>query len=260
MLPDYPTAFWFCAVVAVTFIGIAKTGFSGGVGVISTPLMALTIPVADAAALLLPLLIICDVFAVKHYWNRFNRRNVKLLLPGAVLGIAVGSFFFGYFRNNQRILQVMIGLLALLFVLFQAFRAAILGALEKRQPPAAEGILMGAISGFTSTLAHAGGPPVAIYLLPQKLPRDLFMGTTVIFFAVVNLIKLIPYTSLGLLRAGNLTTIILLAPLTYVGVKLGIYLNKRSTDLWFNRVVYTILLLTGLQLTLGRNLLGILLG
>jgi hypothetical protein len=119
---------------------------------------------------------------------------------------------------------------------------------------------MGAISGFTSTLAHAGGPPVAMYLLPQKFPRDLFVGTTVIYFAVVNLVKLIPYHTLGLLRVGDLATIMILAPLTYVGVRLGIYLNRRFTDLWFNRLVYTILFLTGVQLVLGKNMIAMLFG
>ena len=116
---------------------------------------------------------------------------------------------------------------------------------------------MGAASGFISTLAHAGGPPVLMDLLPQKLEKALFVGTTVIFFASVNLIKLLPYYALGLLRAGDTKAILMLAPLTYVGVRLGIYLNKRFSDLWFNRVVYGILFLTGLQLVLGRNLLGL---
>jgi uncharacterized membrane protein YfcA len=150
--------------------------------------------------------------------------------------------------------------LALWFVLFQAFRAIILGVLEKRGPYAVEGILMGAISEFTSTLAHAGGPPLVMYLLPQKFPRDLFVGTTVIFFAVINLVKLVPYHALGLLKMGNLMTIMFLAPLTYVGVRLGIYLNRRFTDLWFDRVVYTILFLTGLQLVLGQNIITMLFG
>ena len=93
-MPDYPMAFWFLAAFAVVFVGIAKAGFGGGIGVVATPLMALTIPVADAAAILLPLLIACDVFAVTHYWGRFDRRSIKLMLPGAVVGIAVGAFFF----------------------------------------------------------------------------------------------------------------------------------------------------------------------
>jgi len=260
MLPEYSLFFWVCAVIAVTFVGIAKAGFGGGIGIIATPLMALTISVADAAALMLPLLIACDIFAVNHYRTRFDRRSIKLLLPGAVLGIGTGAFFFGYFSDNERILQTGLGILSILFVLFQATRTLIMGALEKRHPRAGEGVLMGAAAGFTSTLAHAGGPPVSIYLLPQKLPREQFVGTTVIFFAAINLIKLVPYYNLGLLRPGNLMTTLLLAPLSYAGVRLGIFLNGRFSDAWFNRAVYVILFLTGLQLVLGRNLLDILFG
>jgi len=109
-------------------------------------------------------------------------------------------------------------------------------------------VLMGTIAGFTSTLAHAGGPPIAIYLLPQKLSPSLYVGTAVIFFAIVNAVKLLPYWSLGMLKVGNIATIAMLAPLTYVGVKLGLYLNNRFSQKWFDRVVYGVLFLSGLQL------------
>jgi uncharacterized membrane protein YfcA len=210
----------------------------------------LTIPVTDAAAQLLPLLIIIDAFSVFHYRTRFHRPSFWRLLPGALLGVALGAFFFGHFQGNQRILKIGIGVLALAFVVFQLTRSLIEGALRRRAPGTAEGLLWGAVSGFTSTLAHAGGPPVAIYLLPQRLPRDLFVGTTVIYFAVINLVKLIPYHSLGLLRTGNLLTILLLAPLTWAGVRLGIHLNRRFNDTWFNRVIYALLFFTGWQLIL----------
>ncbi len=255
---DYPTAFWILAAVAVTFVGIAKAGFGGGIGIIATPLMALVIPVADAAAILLPLLIVCDVFAVLHYRRNFDRRSIKLLLPGAVVGIAVGAMFFGYSSGNERVLQIGLGVLSVVFVAFQAARALIFGYFTERHPPAAEGVAMGAVSGFTSTLAHAGGPPVTVYLLPQGMPRDLFVGTTVIFFASINQIKLIPYLGLGILGAGHLLTILILSPLSYVGVRLGIYLNRRFSEVWFNRVVYTFLLMTGIQLIAGRSFLDLL--
>lgn len=245
---------------AVVFVGIAKAGFGGGVGVVATPLMALTIPVTDAAAILLPLLMVCDFFSVRHYRSQFDRRSVVLLLPGAALGIAVGVFFFGYFKGNERVLQVGIGVLALGFVLFQAGKAALLGALEKRRPPGWVGALMGTVAGFTSTLAHAGGPPVTVYLLPQGLPRQLFVGTTVILFAAINLMKLGPYYWLDLFHVGNLKAIALLSPLAYVGVALGIWLNRHFTDLWFNRIVYGILFVSGVQLVLGRSLLGLAFG
>ena len=178
------------------------------------------------------------------------------MLPGAVIGIALGAAFFGYFATNERVLQIGLGILAALFVLYQLGRGALTAAIARRHPHTAEGVLMGMVSGFTSTLAHAGGPPATIYLLPQKLPREIFVGTTVVFFASINQIKLIPYIVLDLLTIGHLGTIAVLAPLSYVGVKIGIFLNARFTDLWFNRIVYTVLLLTGIQLILGKSLLS----
>jgi uncharacterized protein len=248
ILPDHSLLFWISAICAVTMVGISKAGFGAGVGVIATPLMALTISVADAAALLLPLLILCDIVAVCSYGTNFHRRSIKYLMPGAVIGIGAGSFFFGSFIGMDHVMRIGIGVLAVVFVIFQATRAYILGALKERRPHAAEGVLMGAIAGFTSTLAHAGGPPIAVYLLPQKLTPTLYVGTAVIFFAITNALKLFPYWSLGMLKVGNITTIALLSPLTYVGVKLGLYLNNRFSQKWFDRVVYGVLFLSGLQL------------
>lgn len=113
-------------------MGVAKAGFGGGIGIIATPLLALTMPVSDAAALMLPLLIACDVFAVRHYYSNFDGKSVKRLLPGALLGIGAGAFFFGYFSQHERVLEVGLGVLALLFVLFQLGRSFVLGAAEKR--------------------------------------------------------------------------------------------------------------------------------
>jgi uncharacterized membrane protein YfcA len=255
-LPEYSILFWISAVAAVTLVGIAKAGFGGGVGVVATPLMALTISVTDAAALFLPLLIACDVFSLWHYRGAYSAAALKRLLPGAIAGIGAGTLFFGYFQAEPRILRIGIGLLALAFVGFQVFRTFIVeGMARKSEPTTALGVTLGALSGFASTLAHAGGPPVAVYLLPQKLSRDTFVGTSVVFFAVVNALKLIPYHFLGLIKMGNLTTILLLSPLTYVGVRLGIYLNRSFSDVWFNRVVYTILFLTGIDLVWGGNII-----
>ncbi|MEC9381197.1 MAG: sulfite exporter TauE/SafE family protein [Candidatus Latescibacterota bacterium] len=248
LLPDYPALFWPAAAMAVVFIGVAKAGFGGGAGVIGTPLMALTISVGDAVALLLPLLIFCDFFSVWHYRTTFHRRSARLMLPGAALGIGIGMLFFGQFLGNQQVMRGGIGTLALLIVIYQIFRVRWLGRIEARRPHAAEGVLMGTISGFTSTLAHAGGPPVAIFLLPQHLPRREFVGSTVIIFAAINLMKVGPYVWLDLYHVGNLATVVVLAPLTFVGVRLGIWLNARFTDSWFNRAVYVILVVTGIRL------------
>ena len=255
MLPVYPTAFWVCAVGAVLLIGIAKAGFGGGVGILALPLLALTVPVADAAALLLPLLMACDVFAVQHYRETFDKVSVVRLLPGWILGIGAGAFFFGYISHNARALEVGLGSLALVFGCFQVGRALSVGALQKRHPGRLEGRLLGAAAGGTATIAHAGAPPVGIYLLPQQLPRQVFVGTTVIFFAALNVLKVPPYWGLGLFTADILKTTLVLAPLAYAGVKTGIFLNARFTDRWFNRVIYALLAVTAVQLILGGSLL-----
>jgi uncharacterized protein len=241
-------------------VGISKAGFGGGVGAVATPLMALTISVTDAAAILLPLLIIADFFSLRHYWKVYDRHSMKLLLPGGLIGIMIGALFFGYFSDNERILKMGLGAIALAFVMFQVIRSLLLGAMIKSRPADPVGVALGVAAGFTSTLAHAGGPPATMYLLPQQLPRHIFVGTNVLFFALLNLVKLAPYAYLGLLRVGNITTILILAPLAYVGVRLGVYLNKRFTDRWFNRLVYSLLFLTGLELVTGRSIIHFLAG
>ena len=253
-LPAYPMEFWVAALVAVILVGISKGGFGSGIGVAATPIIALTISAADAAALLLPLLIVADIFAVRQYYRRFNKTNLIQLTTGALIGIAIGWFYFGYFSNNERILKLGIGLLALAFVVFQLGRTYLLGALAERKPRKGEGVFWGIVAGFVSTLAHVGSPPVLIHLLPQKLTRDVFVGTMVIFFMIMNLVKLGPYAQLGLLRIGNLTTILVLSPVAYVGVKMGVALNRRFNDVWFNRVIYFALMITAIQLIAGRSI------
>ena len=259
-LPSYPPEFWAVAIFALVLVGIAKAGFGSGPGLLATPLIALTVPVAEAAALLLPLLIIVDIFSVRHYYREYDRHSLNIILPAAVVGIVAGGFAFSYFSDHERIMQIGIGVLALIFVLFQVFRSLIFGAIAGHRPPAWLGMILGAIGGFTSTLAHAGGPPITIYLLPQRLPRNLFVGTTVITFFIINLVKLIPYSLLGLLQVGNLLTVLILSPFAFIGVRIGIYLNRRFEDDWFNRIIYVILFLTGLQLVIGRSLLSLFVG
>ncbi len=256
-LPDYPVAFWVTAAFVMILTGMGKSGFGSGLGALGTPLLALTIPVADAAALLLPLLIIMDMFTVPHYRTQFDRRHLRILLIGAVLGIAIGAYYFEAFSHNERAMKMGIGGLAVLFVIIQVTRSLIFGALSDHRPPPVVGWILGAVGGFTSMIAHAGGPPVTIYLVPQRLPRAVYVGTAAILFALINLIKLVPYYFLGLLRIGNVSTILILAPLAYVGVWLGILLNQHFTDKWFTRFIYTFLFLTGLDLLTGWNLVSV---
>ncbi len=257
--PEYSFAFWIAATFAVLLAGMAKGGFGSGMGAASTPIIALTISAAEAAALLLPLMLVADAFAVQHYYRRFDKPSLIQLVSGAMVGIALGWFFFGYFRHNEEVLKMGIGILALGFVLFQILRSILLGSIANRQPHPAQGVSWGTLAGFTSTLAHVGGPAVLMHLLPQKLPREVFVGTSALFFSIVNLVKLIPYGQLGLLRIDNMMVVIILAPLAFLGVRAGIMLNKRFTDLWFNRFIYFALTLIAIQLVAGRNIIELIL-
>lgn len=254
-LPQYPPEFWVCAVISVLLIGISKAGFGAGIGVIATPLMALTIPTATAAAILLPLLIFADFMAIFRYKARFDRRNLLILVPGALLGIVIGWLFFGYFRHNERILKIGIGILAIGFVVFQLAYFKLKGITAKQNPAVSKGVFWGVLSGFSSTLAHVGSPPVMVYLLPQNMPRGIYVGTTIYFFAITNVVKLIPYYQLNLLHVWDMEIVLLLLPAAFFGVWLGYRLNNWFSDTWFKRFIYGLLFLTGVQLILGIDLI-----
>lgn len=249
--PDYPATFWLVAPLALFILGVDKAGFGGGVGVVAAPLIALTIPVPAVAGLLLPILLFADCLSVRHYYRTFDPASLRVLLPGGVLGILLGALVFTYLSHHVRLLRVSVGVMALLFVLFQISRSWRTGALAQQRPPTVIGLLLGALAGFGSTVIHAGGPFAVFYLLPQQLARERFVGSMVLFFAALNVLKLIPYAYLGLMRPGDLLPILLLLPLTFASVRLGIYLNQRFDNTWFIRLLYGLLCLTGLQLILG---------
>ena len=252
--------FWITAVITIILAGISKGGFGSGPAAIATPLLSLVMPVAEAAALLLPILLIADAFTIHQYRNDVDRPNLKALLPGAMIGVVLGSLVFYQFVGNERVLKFGIGVIAVSFVLYQLLRNRLAQSLTKRTPSVFMGWIMGAIAGFVSTLAHVGGPIVVMYLLPQRLPRHLFIGTAAVFFFIVNTVKLIPYTILDLFAVGNLWITLLLLPVAYIGVRVGVWLNNRFTDKWFNRVMYSVLLIVGIQLILGKSFVGLIFG
>jgi uncharacterized protein len=252
MLPDYPTLFWFFAAFVALLIGVDKSGFGGGISVIAVPLLALAIPPADASALVLPVLIFGDILAFRSYRKTIDKKNFRLLLPCLLVGVLIGAFFFQAVIDNKRVLNVGIAVIALGFVMFQVTREALFKRLEHHPPAKLWGLLLGTTAGFTSMIAHVGGPLVTIFLLPQNLGKASFVGTSITLFFITNIVKLPLYGLLGLLHIGNALVVLLLLPLTYVGSRLGLFLNQRFSNLWFNRVMYFFLTLTALQLLLRR--------
>lgn len=241
--------------LAALMVGVAKAGLGGGVGVLATPLMALAMPVSEAVALMLPVLIGTGFFTVAHYRRAASSRDLWLLVPGSLLGVAVGAFAFDALADQERLLEAVVGALVLAFVAWRLGAPYITGRLQKAAPPSlAWGTVMGAVAGFGSTLAHAGGPPVTVYLLPRGLPRRVFVGTTAWFFFVLNLVKLMPYAWLGLLSFRRLALALALLPLAALGTYLGVWLLRLMSERVFIRFITVLLALTGLQLLLGQNL------
>jgi uncharacterized membrane protein YfcA len=235
--------FYAAAIPAILLVGVAKGGFGSGAGVFATPLMALTVPIPQAAAIMLPILIVMDGVGLWAYRGTFSRENLRLMLAGGLLGVAFGSLAFHYLSDAW--IRVILGAMSVGFVVQ---RYAIRAGERPARPSAASGFFWSTVSGLTSTIAHAGGPPLSIYLLPQRLDKAVLVGTTVVFFAVINAVKLIPYAWLDLFDARNLTTSLALAPLAPVGIWIGFSLMRRVSEALFYRICYGLLLVVGLRL------------
>nr|WP_261872452.1 sulfite exporter TauE/SafE family protein [Amphritea japonica] len=222
--------------------GISKSGFAGGVGVISVPLMSLYIGPVQAAAIMLPLLILMDYFSVRAWWTHKRNDLLKIMVPGAMLGIFTGYLLFDYLDDD--ILRLLLGGLSICFALWGLFNGAKSG--EGGSPFV--GYLSSSVAGFTSFIAHAGGPPMNFYLIPMKLPREQFLGTAVVFLAIVNLLKLVAYGALGQINTDNLLIGLVLAPLAWVGIRIGLIIHKMLDDKLFYRIILIMLLIVGIKL------------
>jgi uncharacterized membrane protein YfcA len=236
-------AFYALAVPAVLLMGLAKSGFLGGFGSLAVPLMSLAVPVPQAAAIMLPLLLVMDAAGLQRLWRERDRDLLRLLLPAGLLGTVVGTLSFGMLSDKT--VAAVVGGLTLAFL---AQRLAFPPRADAPPPSRTLGFALGVASGFTSFVAHAGSPPIAAYVLPLRLPPITFAATMAVFFAAVNLSKWIPYAWLGLIDARNMATSLVLLPLAPVGVWLGVALTRRIRATWFYRIAYTGMFLTGAKL------------
>ncbi len=236
--------FYLAAVPAILLFGISKGGFGGGLGVLAVPLMALAIPPAQAAAVMLPILMVMDLGALWAWRRQWDHGLMKILLPAGLLGTVLGTLTFTLFTVAG--LKLALGAIAIGFVL-QRWLARAEGAAPASRS-IAKGWFWGAVAGLTSFIAHAGGPPISVYLLPQRLPPAVLMGTVSLLFAALNCSKVLPYWWLGLFSAENLLASAALAPVGLGGIWLGVRLHKRLDAALFYRLMYAFLLVTGLKL------------
>ena len=242
--------FYLAAIPAVLLFGISKGGFGGGLGMLAVPLMALVISPVQAAGILLPLLCVMDIISIWQYRGRWVRSELAIMIPASLIGIGIGTLLFGYM--SVEVVKLVVGTVAVVFTLHYAYNRFLSSAANHADFPPAAGIAGGAVGGFTSFVAHAGGPPVNMYLLRRPLDRTEFVATTVLLFAVINYVKLVPYAWLGQLSTGNLLTSLVLLPLAPAGVLIGVWLHKRISDRLFFGVVYVLLFVIGVKLISDR--------
>jgi hypothetical protein len=240
--------FYFMTALVALIIGLSKGGLGGMPGALATPLMALVMPANEAIGLLLPILMLADIFAVAAYWQRWNSRLVWLLIPGAVVGVTIGTYFIT--NAPTRALQIAVGVIVLLFAIYKIFEKRVLRSL-KYQPRDWHGLVAGTIAGFSSALAHTGGPPVSVYLLMQNVAPYVFNATAAIFFLILNWIKVPYYWYAGLFNFQLLWQVIWIMPLVPVGVWLGKRFSSRVNKETFDWVIVSLLVITSVMLIIG---------
>ena len=238
--------FYAIAIPAVLLSGISKGGLSG-LGALSVPMLALVISPAQAAGLMLPILCLMDLFGLWAYRTTWSRSQMRVLLPGSLLGIGIGVLAFGHLNDNA--VRVLIGLIAVLFSINQWLKPLLQRQLAEAPPPSsAKGLFWSGMAGFTSFVAHAGGPPINAYVLPMRLVPVVFSATMGAFFFAINLSKWIPYAWLGLLDLRNMATSLVLLPLAPLGVWIGVRMAHRIRPQLFYRLIYAGMFLTGCKL------------
>ncbi len=235
--------FYAAAIPAMIILGISKGGF-GAIGILTVPILALVISPVQAAAIVLPILLISDIVAVISYRGLYDLTTIKIMLPGALVGIGIGWWTAAWVTENE--IRLIIGAISVLFTLNYWFRDRL------RQHPhghnIATGGFWGMVTGFTSFVSHAGGPPFQMYAVPLRFSPRIFTGTSVVLFFVVNWVKTVPYFLLGQFDLTNLETSAVLLPISIPATFLGIWLVKVLDAAVFYRAVYILIFVVGLYL------------
>ena len=245
--------FYAVALPAVLILGLAKGGLAG-IGMLAVPLMSLAVSPVEAATIVLPILLVQDVVSVWVFRKSWDRRSVAIMLPGAVVGITLGYLLAA--RVSTAAVELAVGMTSIAFgaqQLWKSRHAPLQGTSAKDWV----GAVCGVAVGFTSQIAHAGGPPFQIYMLPKRLPRDEFIGTSAIFFAIVNWLKVPAYVALGQFTRPNLLTAAVMLPVAILATLAGVYVIRRITGTAFYIILYAILMLVGARLVWsGASALG----
>ena len=235
--------FYAVSIPAVLLMGVSKSGFGAGFGSLAVPLMALAVTVPQSVAIFMPILFVMDILGMAAFRKDFDIQLLRFLIPCGLVGIVIGALLFSLLNAHT-----VAGIVGVFTLLFLAQRLLFPPTVESRPPPRWVGAILTATAGFTSFIAHAGGPPINAYVIPLRLSPIRFTATMAFFFFVINLAKWIPYAWLGLLDLRNLLTSLVLLPIAPMGVWLGVWLARRIDQILFYRLVYVGMFLTGIKL------------
>jgi uncharacterized membrane protein YfcA len=237
--------FWSVAVATVAIVALSKSGLLGSLGMVGVPLLALVMPAREAAGMLLPLLCIMDVIGLLAFRREVNWPVVRVMLAGGLSGTLVGWALWSFITDAEVLL--IVGIITMLFIIDAVVPWR--KRLAEGAPPSRPwGVFWGGVAGLTSFISHTGGPPAQIYLLPQRMPPNIYSGTTVVFFAAINFSKLIPYYFLGQLSVANLEVGAILAPIAIVFMLAGVWLVRRVSAKLFYQVAYVLVFFIALKL------------
>ncbi|MDB5677558.1 sulfite exporter TauE/SafE family protein [Sphingomonas bacterium] len=240
------TALFFAlAVPAVILLGLSKGGFVG-MGALSLPILALAVSPVRAAAILLPVLIVQDVVGVWVFRRSWDGHVLGWMLPGSVAGIALGWWYAA--SVPEAAVLGLVGAISMVFGLYRLWIARGGKVAAPARSPGWVGTLFGVASGFTSQIAHAGQPPFQIWALPRGLDRDTLVGTTAIFFAATNWLKVPAYWQLGQFTQANLTAAASLIRVAIVSTLAGVWLVRRVSPARFYTAIYVLMVLVGAKL------------
>lgn len=237
--------FWVAAAFAALLVGGSKGGVPG-VGILGVPVLSQVISPVVAAGLLLPIFILSDLYGLWLYRKNYDARNINLIVAAATIGIAVGWATAQY--NSDALVKFFVGSIGLWYAADLYFKSRNKMEMKPRPADIPRGLFWGSLAGFTSFVAHAGGTPYQMFVLPQKLDKMTYAGTTTIVFSIINLLKLPPYWQLGQVNAGSLWTAAYLVPVALFGAWGGYKLTKLLPEKTFFKWVEVALFCVSLKL------------
>lgn len=238
--------FLYFAIPAVIFAGVSKGGFGSGAAFAAAPLIAMVLEPAAALGVMLPLLMLIDVSVLRPFWGRWDVRACLFVILGSLPGVALGAVLYSY--ASADLIRVLLGAIALAFVVWQLFQAT--RAVRKSELPIGRkgALITGGIAGFSSFISHAGGPPVAVYLLSRGFDKTKYQASSVLIFWAINIFKAVPYTFLGIFTLETLKADLILAPFALLGVFIGVKAHWMVSQRVFFAITYVMLVITGTKL------------